>query len=551
MPKTATSLPPDLLQQIYAEVEARFDRKYSSRIEELESRIKELEAKCDQLEKEADLWKKKYFFEQKRAQGLQGKLELAQVKIKELEALCERQRVQIERLQQQIHGKKPDALPLLAPPVDEPKRKRGKQTGSKGNGRKSRIEIEPEECIHDFLPEERLCATCGAPFEDISEKSSEEIHIEYKLVRRIHRRKTVRKTCTCPLTATVKTAPAPPKLFKGSGYSVAIWSTVIFEKYHLQRPLNRVLQWFESLGLKDVSQGTLTNGLKRLYENRVFEALYEDIRQRVSAAKHQQKDETGWKVFQETEGKKGFGWFLMVTLGNNCTFFELEPTRSREIAKHTIGDNPVVLSSDCLSIYHNMGDNVTNAWCWAHIRRALLEMARYKGLTAMSLSWVQKVDHIYHLNNQRINASSDAEFQIHDLALRTALSEFERQAKRNAKREGMHKEAHTVFCRIADHWKGLTVFLNMPAIPMDNNASERAIRNPICGRKGYYGSGAHWSGRLAAQLFSIFATLQQNGINPRSWLTEYLQAVAQNGGQPPSNSVSYLPWNSPDSTLLL
>ena len=538
------NLAPEQLQQIYAELEARFERKFSSR-------IAELERKCERLEKEADLWKKKYFLEQKRAEGLQGKLELALVKIKELEALAERQRAQIEKLQQQIHGKKPDALPPLTPTPDQPKRNRGKQRGAKGSGRRSRIEIEPEDCVHDFPAEERICAICGEPFEDISEKTSEEIHIEYKLVRRIHRRKTIRKTCKCPGTPTVKTAPAPPKLFKKSGFSVEIWSSVLFEKYHLQRPLNRVRQWFESLGLKDVSQGTLTNGLKKLYEGKVFEEQYEDIRQRVSSAKHQQKDETGWKVFQETEGKKGFAWYLMVTLGIDCTYFEIEPTRSRQIALRTIGDSPVVLSSDCLSIYHNMGDNVTNAWCWAHIRRSLLELGRYKGLTAMSLSWVQKVDALYHLNNLRMAARSDDEFEKHDRALRSALAEFERQSKRNAKRGGMHEEAHNVFCRIADHWDGLTVFLNMPAIPMDNNASERAIRNPVTGRKAYYGSGSHWSGRFAAQLFTIFSTLQQNGVNPRSWLVEYLHAVARNGGRVPANSASFLPWNQPDSKLLL
>ena len=533
-----------MLQQMYAELEARFEKKFSSR-------IAELEVKCERLETEADRWRKKYFSEQKRAEGLQGKLELALAQIKALESLAERQAAQIQKLQQQIHGKKPDAPPTPRPAPDQPKRSRGKQRGSKGSGRRLRTEIEPVDCIHDFSAEERICPSCGAPFEEISEKKSEEIHLEYKVVRRIHRRKTIRKTCKCPGTITVKTAPAPPKLFKKSGYSTEVWSTVLFEKYHLQRPLNRIRQWLESLGLPDVSQGTLTNGLKKLYQAGVFEAQYEDIRQRVSANKHQQKDETGWKIFQETEGKTGFAWYLMVTLGSDCTYFEIEPTRSREIALHTIGDSPVVLSSDCLSIYHNMGDNVTNAWCWAHIRRSLLELGRYKQLAAMSVSWVQKVNNLYHLNNLRLAAQSDDEFKKHDSALRLTLAEFERQSKRNANRKGMHEEARTVFSRIANHWAGLIVFLDMPAIPMDNNASERAIRNAVTGRKAYYGSGAHWSGRFAAQLFTIFSTLQQNGVNPRSWLDEYLHAVARNGGRAPANAASFLPWNQPDSALLL
>jgi transposase len=57
-----------------------------------------------------------------------------------------------------------------------------------------------------------------------------------------------------------------------------------------------------------------------------------------------------------------------------------------------------------------------------------------------------------------------------------------------------------------EHWDGLTRFVDDPRIPMDNNASERRARGPAVARKNFYGSGSLWSGRLAAALFSIFAT---------------------------------------------
>ena len=537
MTKTAaTQLSSEILEQIYSEVESRVERKF-------QDRITKLERTCERLEKERDEWRNRYFQEQERAGKLQGKLELAEIKIKELEALAERQRVQIEKLQAQLHGKKSEVAPQPVEEPVKPKRARGRQLGAKGHGRKRRDEIEPVDCVHDFSADERACQICGLPFEDFSEKTSEEIHIEYRLVRRVHRRKVVRKTCKCPGVPTLKTAPAPGKLFAGSLFSTETWSHVIFDKYHLQRPVNRIRQWFASMGLS-ISQGTITNGLRRLHKNQVFKPLVEEINQRVSASKHQQKDETGWKVFQEIEGKQGYAWHLWVTLGVDCTLFEIDPSRSRKVAKRTIGEDPVVLSSDCFSAYHNMGDNVTNAWCWAHLRRWLLELARIKGLSGLSTRWVQKTDNIFRLNNLRLSASDD-QFAQCDLNLKQAIKEFECQAKRNAKRTGMHPEALTVFQTIAKHWDGFTVFVRMPAIPMHNNASERALRNPTVGRKNYYGSGSHWSAILAAELFTIFSTLDQNGINPRLWLVEYLSAVATNHGKPPANATSFLPWNSP------
>ncbi|MCP4202694.1 MAG: transposase domain-containing protein [bacterium] len=81
---------------------------------------------------------------------------------------------------------------------------------------------------------------------------------------------------------------------------------------------------------------------------------------------------------------------------------------------------------------------------------------------------------------------------------------------------------------------------------MDNNLAERTHRKPVCGRKQFYGSYALWAGQLAAMLFSLFATLQLNDINPRTWLTAYLQACAEAGGQAPADASRFLPWNLSD-----
>jgi transposase len=51
-----------------------------------------------------------------------------------------------------------------------------------------------------------------------------------------------------------------------------------------------------------------------------------------------------------------------------------------------------------------------------------------------------------------------------------------------------------------------------------------------------------WSGRLAAMLFSLFATLTLAKINIRTWLTWFLESCAQNGGQVPSDIGPFLPW---------
>ena len=77
---------------------------------------------------------------------------------------------------------------------------------------------------------------------------------------------------------------------------------------------------------------------------------------------------------------------------------------------------------------------------------------------------------------------------------------------------------------------------------MDHNEAERCLRNPVVGRKNYYGSGAGWSGVLSAILFSLFQTYLRNHLDPQQVLLAYLDACAQAGGRPPENLEAWLPW---------
>ena len=83
----------------------------------------------------------------------------------------------------------------------------------------------------------------------------------------------------------------------------------------------------------------------------------------------------------------------------------------------------------------------------------------------------------------------------------------------------------------------------MPWQGTHNNASERAGRGPAVARKNFYGSGSLWSGRLAAMMFSLLATLAHWKLNPRVWLTWYLESCAAAGGKAPEDIEPFLPWN--------
>ena len=102
---------------------------------------------------------------------------------------------------------------------------------------------------------------------------------------------------------------------------------------------------------------------------------------------------------------------------------------------------------------------------------------------------------------------------------------------------------------LKNHWDGLSVFVEHPEVPMDNNIGENAIRNPVTGRKNFYGSGSVWSAQLTVMMFSIFKTLALWGLNCHHWLNSYLNACAVNHGKAPEDLSPFLPWEMDEARL--
>jgi transposase len=185
------------------------------------------------------------------------------------------------------------------------------------------------------------------------------------------------------------------------------------------------------------------------------------------------------------------------------------------------------------------------AFCWAHVRRDFVDVARaWPLLERWGLDWVERIAQVYGSNTARLAVRDEpVAFARADQALRQQVAALATQAATELHEDNLHPARRKTLASLQEHWQGLTVFVDHPEVPMDNNTAERIQRGPVVGRKNYYGSAAEWSGRLAAILFSLFQTLALWNLNPRLWLTAYLEACAAAGGRAPANATAYLPWN--------
>ena len=261
-------------------------------------------------------------------------------------------------------------------------------------------------------------------------------------------------------------------------------------------------------------------------------------------------------MFVEKAGKTGHLWWLWLFAGEDSVVYVLDPSRSHDVPQSHFPDNVQgVLMVDRYSAYKAMRQvkegTLLLAFCWAHVRRDFVRVGKGDPeLVAWALTWLCQIRDLYRLNRERLQHAADTgEFADADARLRQHVAALAVQRDAELSGDKLREPCRKALVSLNRHWNGLTLFVDDPRIPMDNNYGERLIRNPAVGRKNYYGSGAEWSGRLAVIMFSICATLALWKINPRTWLTWYFAACAECGGTAPANAASFLPWTMSETRL--
>jgi transposase len=467
-----------------------------------------------------------------------------------LKAKIEELQAQLHQSERRLFGEKSERSKSKASGKESAHgtRKRGQQRGAAGPGRRRRGEqLASVEEIWDLGAPPRRCPKCACPYVAMAQtEDSEIIEVEVRAHRRVIRRKRYRPSCQCPARPGIVTAPGPAKLIPKGSLGISVWVSALIDKFLFQRPTYR---WLADLRLTQgvtIAQGTLTEGLQRLLP--LFAPVMKALVEKSLTATHWHADETGWPVYVKREDKPGYHWQLWVFQSRETAVFQVEPARTGKVVQAYFGQSARgILSVDRCSAYKVLrkSGRIVLAYCWAHVRRDFVRIARDWGAQRQqwALGWVECIGEVYRLNRERVRVLDDAPaFAVADAKLRGAVERMAAWREAELADAGLVGIGRKTLKSMANHWVGLVVFLDHPEVPMDNNTAERAQRNPVVGRKNYYGSGAEWSGKLAAMMFSIFQTLLLWKLNPRRWLHAYLEACAQNGSRPPTDLSTFLPW---------
>ncbi len=432
-------------------------------------------------------------------------------------------------------------------------RRRGRQPGARGHGRTSRPALDERTEVRNPPAGARVCAGCGKPYVVNGAEVSSIFEIEVSAYKRVIRRPRWRRRCECASSPVEVSAPPAPRLFAGTPYGTSVWARFLFERYACFRPLRRVAEWLSDQGLP-VSAGTLGDSTHRFTP--LFEPPAAAILDRQNEAAVRHGDETTWRVQSlREEGRSSRAW-LWTSVSADSVYFHVDPSRSAEVAMKLFGasGSHTVLVCDRYNAYKKLaripGGLVTLAWCWSHVRRDYIHCAAgEERLTPWCERWIERIALLYRLNEARLARydpgaqRQDAAFEAAHDALKKALESLFAQATRELTALPAQAREGKALRSLLNHREGLSVFVERPSVPMDNNFAERVLRGPVIGRRLSFGSDSEAGAGFTAMMYTVLGTLSLNGIDTLRWLEAWLTACAEGGGRPPGDLSAWLPWS--------
>ena len=434
-------------------------------------------------------------------------------------------------------------------------RPRGQQAGAAGHGRTPRPGLEKRAEVHNPAADERVCSDCGKPYVANGSDTSELIEVSVKAHTRVIARPRWRRSCDCGSAPPEDSAPPVARLFANTPCRTSVWARFPCERYACLRPLNRVADWLTGQGLP-ISAGTLADGARRLAP--LFEPLSAAILARQNEARLRRGDETAWRIRALGEAGGSSRAWLWIGVCEDAVHFHVDPSRSVAAAARLFGDAApgTVLVCDRYSAYkklgRELGDRLTLAFCWVHARRDFIKCAAGNETPAeWERRWTGRIARLCRLNGARLEqhgAGLDADhrnpaFAAAHRELERALGQLFAAARREL--DGLPDEAREggPLRSLLNHRAGLSVFLDKPGVPMDNNRSERLLRGAAIGRRLSFGSDSEAGARFTATMYSAVGTLELNGVDVLRWLAAWLSACADNGGRAPDDLSPWLPWS--------
>lgn len=349
-------------------------------------------------------------------------------------------------------------------------------------------------------------------------------------------------------------APHPKKLLPGSLVSPSLAAAVLNGKYVNAVPLYRLEKEFERYGLA-ITRQNMANWVIRLGES-CFGPLYDYLHTLLYRYPVIQADETPVLVNKDGRPAGSKSWMWVYRSGclyqkEQVILYEYQKTRNASHPRKFLKDYNGICVTDGYQVYHTLEkekEDLKIAGCWVHCRRKFEEALEVipKELRKQSVLdlLMNQIRAIYREEGKLSGFSADERVEKRQLVVKPLVDAFFAYVKQNSGRVPKSGKAREAFTYALNQEPYLRVFLENGNVPMDNNASERAIRGFCIGKKNWEMIDTVHGASASAIIYSISETAKANGLKPYEYFEYLLTEIPKHQDESSTDFLAdLLPWS--------
>lgn len=328
-------------------------------------------------------------------------------------------------------------------------------------------------------------------------------------------------------------ADHPKTLLHGSLVSPSLGAAIINGKYVNAVPLYRLEQEFQRYGLQ-ITRQNMANWCIRLAEE-YLSILYDYLHKELYFYHVIQADETPVLVNHDGRKAGSKSWMWVYRSGHlyqkrQIVLYEYQQTRNASHPREFLKGYDGICVTDGYQVYHTLEkelEELTIAGCWVHCRRRfdealkLISKSYQKESNAFLL--MKQIQAIYREEGKLKDLSSDERLKQRQAVIKPLVDAFFAYLKTiNVSKKDKFGDAVGY---ALNQEKYLRVFLADGDVPIDNNASERAIRGFCIGKKNWQMIDTIHGAKSSAIIYSIVETAKANNLKPFDYVQHLLEEM--------------------------
>lgn len=328
-------------------------------------------------------------------------------------------------------------------------------------------------------------------------------------------------------------ADHPKTLLHGSLVSPSLGAAIINGKYVNAVPLYRLEQEFQRYGLQ-ITRQNMANWCIHLAEE-YLSILYDYLHKELYFYHVIQADETPVLVNHDGRKAGSKSWMWVYRSGHlyqkrQIVLYEYQQTRNASHPREFLKGYDGICVTDGYQVYHTLEkelEELTIAGCWVHCRRRfdealkLISKSYQKESNAFLL--MKQIQAIYREEGKPKDLSSDERLKQRQAVIKPLVDAFFAYLKTiNVSKKDKFGDAVGY---ALNQEKYLRVFLTDGDVPIDNNASERAIRGFCIGKKNWQMIDTIHGAKSSAIIYSIVETAKANNLKPFDYVQHLLEEM--------------------------